>query len=275
MKKNSLTTKNIGQTVETGEYLGIVGSSGFSTGPHLHFEVRKTQSSSTYLDPFGGSCNPLNDSSLWVAQPLYLDPGILKVSVHPISPVFPECPVQETPNEDSCYFGGGAAKFYVFLRDQQEATTVTLRILRLDGSVVTNWTRTFPSNASRSYWGWTRTLPTETGLYIFEAAYNGEICAKPFRINCHLTPLQKPEHLVRPLVFPNPASGRTAIRFEPALKDGDFVLSNAWGQRVLHRRHFTGSSFPLQDVNLPAGLYTIEISDGVSSSAPIKLIISE
>ena len=39
LKKNSLTPKKVGDTVDEGEYLGAVGSSGFSTGPHMHFEV--------------------------------------------------------------------------------------------------------------------------------------------------------------------------------------------------------------------------------------------
>jgi murein DD-endopeptidase MepM/ murein hydrolase activator NlpD len=52
-----------GQEVACGQVIGQVGSSGYSTGPHCHFEVRV---GGTADDPFSGQCGgPL---SYWVAQ---------------------------------------------------------------------------------------------------------------------------------------------------------------------------------------------------------------
>jgi murein DD-endopeptidase MepM/ murein hydrolase activator NlpD len=52
-------TVTVGQEVQTGDTLGFVGTTGFTTGPHLHFEVRMEQNS--YFATF----NP----ELWLAPP--------------------------------------------------------------------------------------------------------------------------------------------------------------------------------------------------------------
>jgi uncharacterized protein (TIGR03382 family) len=66
LKKFSLTVA-LGDTVTCGQKLGEVGSSGYSTGPHLHFEPRVSEVSD---DPFSGPCG--GSTSWWVSQGDYL-----------------------------------------------------------------------------------------------------------------------------------------------------------------------------------------------------------
>ncbi len=63
---NSVTTKPIGSGVLCGEQIGGVGTSGNSTGLHLHFEVRPC-TNCVSVDPFSGPCS--TPVSRWVAQP--------------------------------------------------------------------------------------------------------------------------------------------------------------------------------------------------------------
>ena len=64
--RNGSVAVQEGQQVRCGDRLGQVGSSGFSTGPHLHFEVRVGGNAD---DPFRGNCGgPL---SYWVDQGAY------------------------------------------------------------------------------------------------------------------------------------------------------------------------------------------------------------
>lgn len=63
MTVGSVTSKAVGQAVACGELVGGVGTSGSSTGLHLHFETRKN---GTADDPYSGACG--GPISWWVNQ---------------------------------------------------------------------------------------------------------------------------------------------------------------------------------------------------------------
>ena len=63
MKTNSVAVAT-GDNIEIGDTLGFVGSSGFSSAPHLHFEVEAA--SGNFIDPWEGPCG--DGPSLWADQ---------------------------------------------------------------------------------------------------------------------------------------------------------------------------------------------------------------
>ncbi|CAN5588577.1 hypothetical protein BH10ACI3_BH10ACI3_18720 [soil metagenome] len=180
MKNGSPTAKAVGQTVALGEKLGIVGSSGNSTGPHLHFELYNA--SNQLQDPFQGSCNSLNNFSWWATQEPYRNSRINRLMTGSAPPDFGTCPAQETPNEKVVFKPGEQVYTVPFYRDQIGGVQTQYFVLRPDGSTFATWSHSSPTTYDASYWYWIWNLPTNApaGTWKFRAVFNGTTYDQPF-----------------------------------------------------------------------------------------------
>jgi murein DD-endopeptidase MepM/ murein hydrolase activator NlpD len=186
LKSGSVTSKGVGQAVATGEVLGTIGSSGCSSGVHLHFEVHDSGSSpGPLLDPFDGPCNGSNPGTLWIDQPPYRDPTINHASTHSAPPVFPACPNQETPNEKRLFAAGDDIYVVVFLHDETNDREKDVLVRRPDGTVFFSASHTTPVTYDASYWTWwwTGTNPITagpSGRWSWEVTFDGATRKRAF-----------------------------------------------------------------------------------------------
>jgi murein DD-endopeptidase MepM/ murein hydrolase activator NlpD len=172
MKNGSTTPKPVGSAVAAGEYLGIVGSSGNSTGPHLHFELY--DASDALIDPYDGTCNSLNDPGWWTAQRPYRDSAVNKLATHSAAPSFPACPNPEVPNLSNHFLAGSSIIFAAYYRDQMAGHVSSFSVQRPDGTDWMTWSSTAGTTYNASYWYYTRTLPASPlGRWNLRVVYQG------------------------------------------------------------------------------------------------------
>jgi len=182
MKKDSLTTKGVGDTVEVGEYLGIMGSSGNSSGPHLHFEVY--DGNGKLVDPFDGPCRWHVGKPTWEDQPPYFDSAINRIQVGRNAPVLNGCPNQDTPNDSGVVFRNGPGYFTAFYRDQRAGQVSKYTIYRPNGTVFQTWNHSSPGYQPATWWIWWWGFPSgaPTGVWRFEVEYEGKVYSIEFTV---------------------------------------------------------------------------------------------
>lgn len=186
LKTGKLTTKGLGETVEQGEYLGVVGSSGSSTSPHLHLELYTNSTYTQLVDPFAGTCNSLNgNTSWWANQQPYYNSSLLKSMTHRSAPNMPGCVGGEVVSERVNFANGSTVYYGSYFRDQQVGQTVTRTVYRPDNTVLFTKQQTFNIFYATSWWYDVFSLPNPApaGSWRYEVEYNGRKHSTFFAVN--------------------------------------------------------------------------------------------
>jgi murein DD-endopeptidase MepM/ murein hydrolase activator NlpD len=180
MKNGSLTTKQIGDPVSVGEKIGLVGSSGSSTAPHLHFELH--DASNNLIDPYTGTCNV--PTSWWNTQKPYYESTINAAFTHSAAPVFNPCPAPATTNRKDTFLANELVYFIGYFHDNEVGQVATYTIYQPNNSVFATWTHSPPLTYSSSYWYWTYNLPLTPmlGTWKFDITLLGQTCSHSFEV---------------------------------------------------------------------------------------------
>lgn len=260
-KNGGITSKEIGDTVVAGEYLGVIGSSGSSTGPHLHFEV--FNGANELIDPSVGPCNDLNNDTWWADPIDYFNPGINAVLTHTDFPQFNTCPQIETTNESNQFDMGDTVTTAIYLRDQRPNTSVQLRTIRPNGSVQFDWEFDLTDAFNISWWAWQIPADME-GTWTWEATYLDETVTHNFNVGV----LGIEDELLESMqLYPNPTSGQVNIHFTENAPKTQISVQNILGQTIYNQTFTNIQDIPL-DIEGSAGMYfvTVTLQEGVSST---------
>ncbi|MDN3491647.1 peptidoglycan DD-metalloendopeptidase family protein [Winogradskyella bathintestinalis] len=273
IKNGSTTTKNVGDMVVAGEYLGIVGSSGISTGPHLHFEVLTDETFTEIIDPYFGTSNSTVSESWWMTQRPYNSAGINAVLTHSAAPdVFPPCPTSETPNLRNDFNTDDDIYFTVFVRDQTLGDIINFEILRPDNTSLFD---EFSATATTTAYTWYYLFGPYNGYFDmvgewkWRATFGGETVTHTFNVTNTLS-VDKIKS-TETSIYPNPFS--TIVNINSTTKINKVSIVDILGEKVLMINEKSDNGIKALDLpQLSNGLYFAILEGDYNYRKMIKLL---
>lgn len=256
-KKNTLNSKEIGDAVEVGEFLGIAGSSGSSTIPHLHFEVRKA--GNILVDPYAGSCNEMNSESWWQNQEAYKVPRINELSTHSVGTLYDDCPNSEETYIKTNFTQGDSMFFRMFIRDISDGDSMNIKIIKPDQSIFYqwNWVNDWGVFYPTAYATFEFIVGSDwlDGIYKIEVEYAGRNYETLFGKN---TELSMDENLISDLeIYPNPVNDILHFKTTKQIENVDVLGVDGRIYKKIKWNSNLNNQLNLSD--LPSGVYILRI----------------
>lgn len=165
LKQGSVVV-NVGNIVQPGTQLGVIGSSGCSTAPHLHFEIR--DENGVVVSPF--------DLGLWTSPPVYATPiGFMDATLYNQAITSVDM-IKDPPPNVSLVAPGTTFGIGLSMAGGAAGDSVNLRIRNAGGGIVAQTTIGWPGVLRHSYWWWNYTFSAAaSGPHTLEILVNGQV----------------------------------------------------------------------------------------------------
>ena len=161
LKKGSAAV-SVGQEVSAGAILGVVGSSGCSTAPHLHFELRNALNRA--VDPFR--------NGLWAAPPAYNTTITLMDLVIAAGEMTLQQIKDPGPNVQSIP-RGAVLGVGISMAGGGAGDAIRMVITAPTGAIFSDSLLTFTTVYRHSYWSWNKSLSSAPGVWTVSILVNG------------------------------------------------------------------------------------------------------